>query len=171
VAQNRRNAPRNCAGESTRRSGVTENAEKLAAFERGLAALKDNTVQVSDNDAYVGASVILTFSGGAAVRVDYWRLLKNSLAVVSSFDHQQKYGMPQPVDARRDLRKALDGQQVVEVRLDKQTGDLLFAFSGRAHLQAFNLTGYEVWDAAFPDGNRGYSNFVMTYLYEAAAAR
>ena len=149
---------------------MTESAsEKLAAFERGLSALKDEAVQVTDNDAYDGASVTLTFSGGATLRVDYWRLLKNSLAVVSSFDHQQKYGLPEPIDARQDLRKALGGQQVVEARLDKQTGDLLFAFSGRAHLQAFNLTGYEIWEMGFPDGSGGYSNFVMTYLYEADA--
>jgi hypothetical protein len=148
---------------------VTENAgEKLTAFERGLAGLKDNTVQVTDNDAYEGASVILTFAGGATLRADYWRLLKNSLAVVSSFDHQQKYGLPQPVDARQDLRKVLDGHHVIEARLDKQTGDLLFAFSGRAHFQVFNLTGYEVWETAFPGGGGDYSNFVMTYLYEVA---
>ena len=148
---------------------MTENVgEKLAAFERGLAALKDNTVQVTDNDLHGGASVILAFEGGATIRADYWRLLKNSLAVVSSFDHQQKYSLPQPVDARQDLRKVLDGQQVIEARLDKQTGDLLFAFSGRAHLQVFNLTGYVVWETAFPNGGGDYSNFVMTYLYEVA---
>ncbi len=147
---------------------MTENAaQKLTAFEAGLSGLKDNTVQVTDNDE--GASVILTFAGGATLRAEYWRLLKNSLAVVSSFDHQQKYGLPQPVDARQDLRKALEGRQVVEARLDRQTGDLLFAFSGRAHLQVFNLTGYEIWEMAFPGGAADHSNYVMTYLYEAAA--
>ena len=149
---------------------MTENAgEKLTAFEQGLSALKDATVQVTDNDAYEsGASVILSFSGGGRLRADYWRLLRNGLAVLSCFDHEQKYGLPKPIDARADLRKVLDGQQVVEARLDRQTGDLLFAMSGRAHFQVFNLTGYEIWETTLADGTSDYSNTIMASLYEAA---
>ena len=149
---------------------MTESAEqRLSGFEQGLSGLKGNVLQVVDNDASEGAAVILNFSDGAILRADYWRLLRNSLAVVSSFDHQQKYGLPSPVDARSDLRKALNGQQVLEARLDQQTGDLLFAFSGQAHFQVFNLTGYEVWEMSFPDGSGEYSNHILSYLYQTAA--
>ena len=52
--------------------------------------------------------------------------------------------------------------------LDRQTGDLLFAFSGRAHFQVFNLTGYEIWETTLADGTSDYSNTIMASLYEAA---
>jgi len=148
---------------------VTDAGEKLAAFERGLATLVQSAVLVNGSEAVEGdASVTLTFAGGAELRMDYWRLLRHGLSVLSSFDHQQKYGLPQPVDAHADLEKALQGQEVVEARLDRQTGDLLFAFSGRTHLQVFNLTGYEIWEIMFSDGTRDYSNAVLQRLYEAA---
>ncbi|MGE3149440.1 MAG: hypothetical protein AB7K04_10285 [Pseudorhodoplanes sp.] len=151
---------------------MTEQAQqKLAIFERKLSGLTDHFVQISNNEAYDGASVFLSFSDGSKLRADYWRLLKNNLAVLSSFDHQQQYGLPKPIDARADLSRAINGAHVLTARLDKQTGDLLFAFSGQAHLQVFNLTGYEIWDMAFADRSGEYSNFAMSYLYEAAAAR
>lgn len=144
-----------------------DTVQKLAMFDQGLAALTDNSVQVSDGTPE-DPSVTLLFSGGASLRAEYWRLLRNGLAVLSSFDHNQDYGLGHPVDARADLRKALDGHQVIEARLDKQTGDLLFAFSGRSHLQVFNLTGYQIWEMKFADGFVDWSNFVMSYLYRAA---
>ena len=120
-----------------------------------LSNLKGNSVTVSD----VNGDVQLLFSDGAKLEAHYWRVISGGKEVVSSFDHQQKYGLPTPVDAISKLRTILQEKKVTEARWDHESGDLHFHFSGEVKLQIFAFSGYEVWEISFPDGTGELSNF------------
>jgi len=140
---------------------VTEEASpELSAFARRLSELENCAAEVFEHDASQGASIALKFCDGSALRADYWRLIKDGKARLSSFDHAQKYGLPAPINAVRELAKELHDKLVLKACLDCQTGDLLFDFSGRIHLQVLNFTGYEVWEMSFREGTREFSNYV-----------
>ena len=79
--------------------------------------------------------------------------------MVSSFDHQQRYGLNAPIDAIRELQNTLRDKTVLEAGHDEETGDLLFQFTGDIKLQVFGFSGYEVWEISFSDGTGEYSNY------------
>ena len=85
--------------------------------------------------------------------------MEDGRAGVSSFDHEQKYGLPTPINALSALQKVLQGKVVVNVRLDRPTGGLFFEFMGDIRVQVFNFTGYEIWEMRFADGTGEYSNY------------
>jgi len=130
------------------------------SLQQNLSALAGDTVQVVASQAYPAPSVSFNFSGGAVLRADFWRLIKDGRHRRSSFDHEQKYGLPAPIDAVRDLRNELQDKQILKAGPDEETGDLLFEFADRLKLQVLNFTGYEVWEISFPDGTGEYSNYV-----------
>lgn len=133
----------------------------LNILERSVQALKKEGVQVSATNDYLEqgcAPVKLSFTNAAYVRAFYWRVTKNGKAGISSFDHQQKYGLPTPIDAISELQKELNGESVTDARLERETGDLFFQFTRDLKLQVFNFTAYEVWEIWLPDGVAEYSN-------------
>jgi len=105
------------------------------------------------------ASVQLLFGNGSRLRAEYWRVIENGKAGISSFDHNQQYGLPAPIDAIKQLQEQLQDKTVTDARLDGETGDLLFQFADNVKLQVFNFTGYEIWEISFPDGSGEYSNY------------
>lgn len=105
------------------------------------------------------ASVDLLFSNGSRLRAEYWRAIKEGKAGISSFDHRQKYGLPEPIDAIKELQEQLQDNIVTDALLDRETGDLNFQFRGSIKLQVFNFTGYEIWEISFPDGTGEYSSY------------
>jgi hypothetical protein len=134
----------------------------LESFEHSLFNLKNGSVRVSGGNAYPQAgqaSVELLFADGSKLEANYWRVIKEGKAGISSFDHQQRYGLPAPIDSIMELRKDLQDKTVTEAQLDKETGDLLFQFTENIKLQVLNLTGYEVWTITFPGGTGEYSNY------------
>jgi len=138
----------------------------VANFERSLSELKGETAEVSNSGAYPNpgtASVQLLFSEGTRLRADYWRIVKNDKAGVSSFDHDQKYGLPEPIDSFHQLEQELRGTRVTDALIDARTGDLLFRFEGSVEFCIFNFTGYEVWEIHFSNGTGEYSNFARPY--------
>jgi hypothetical protein len=106
------------------------------------------------------ASIQLLFANGTRLRAEYWRLTVGGKAGISSFDHQQKYGLPTPIDAVKTLRETLQNKSVTNAFLDFKTGDLLFEFAQDVSLQVLNFTSYETWEISFPDGTGEYSNYV-----------
>lgn len=100
----------------------------------------------------------LFFSNGSRLRAEYWRIIKDGKAGRSSFDHRQKYGLPEPIDAVKELREQLQGRTVTDARMEKETGDLNFKFADNIGLQVFNFTAYEIWEFSFSDGAIEYSN-------------
>ena len=74
-----------------------------------------------------------------------WRLIKDGRIVVTSDDHGQQFGLPQPVDAAEEL-SSIVGRTVDEAAISSTTGDLTIIFSGRAQLQLLQMSsGYESW--------------------------
>jgi hypothetical protein len=131
-------------------------------FEQNLAKLKNVKTTIAADDVPDGggmASVVVTFSDGTVLKANYWRLIQNGRAIFSSFDHQHKYGLPAPIDAKIQLSGILNGQICQEVLFDRRTADLTLVFGGTTELQVFNFTGYEMWEIQFPDGTGQYSNY------------
>jgi len=134
----------------------------VKTFDESLANLKTGSVRVSAANYYPepeNASVQLLFTNGSKLRADYWRVMKDGKAGRGSFDHQQQYGLPAPIDAIAELHGQLQDKIVIDAQLDRETGDLLFQFSDNIKFQVFNFTGYEVWEISFPDGTGEYSNY------------
>ncbi len=134
----------------------------VQGFEDSLASLKGAKVRISNPEWYPEpgtAPVELYFSDGSRLRTNYWRIIFDGKISTSSFDHQQKYGLPAPIDAFAQIAEALDGRAVREAKLDTRTGDLVFSFEPNLELQMFNFTGYEDWEMHFPNGTGEYSNY------------
>ena len=134
----------------------------VKSFDESLVGLKNGSVRVSaanDHSEPGMASVRFLFANGSQLRAEYWRITKDGKAGISSFDHEQQYGLPAPIDAIKELQERLREKAVTDARLDRATGDLLFQFADNTMLQIFNFTGYEVWEISFPDGTGEYSNY------------
>ncbi len=134
----------------------------MASLEKALLKLIESSVTVSESGDYPEsgqASVLITFADGTKVQASYWRIIKNGKHLLSSFDHQQIYGLPVRIDAKEELRKELQEKRVVEAHLDTETGDLIFIFTCDLKLTVFNFSGYEIWQIHFPNGAVDYSNY------------
>jgi hypothetical protein len=134
------------------------------SFERSLAGLRSTGISVAADDipdAEGTAAVILKFSDGTVLKANYWRLIQNGRALLSSFDHQKKYGLPAPIDAKEKISALLEGKICLNVHFDSETADLILAFGETTKLQVFNFTGFEIWEIRFPDGTGEYSNYVL----------
>lgn len=134
----------------------------LKNFDKSLLNLKNSSVHVSATNEFSDpgmAWIQLRFSDASKLRASYWRVTKVGKAGLSSFDHQQQYGLPAPIDAIKGLQELLEDKIVIDVHLDRETGDLLFQFADNIKLQVFNFTGYEVWEISFATGGGEYSNY------------
>lgn len=98
-----------------------------------------------------------TFASGVWIQVEcLWRLLDASHIILTSEDHQQKFGLPVPVDAISEATRILAEQRVVEFSVRQETLDVLFRFSGGHRLEILpTSSGYEGWDLC-----AGHSHFV-----------
>jgi hypothetical protein len=105
----------------------------------------------------VGTSI--EFTGGTTLQAQFWRLTKGGRPLASIFDHRQRYGQPEPIDAFRLMRDELVGKEVSDAVMDKTTGDLRFRFESGGDLEVFNFTAFEIWMVTFPDGTMELSNF------------
>lgn len=132
--------------------------ENLEVSLRRLRGMSVQRVDAQDVSETAGAVVQLRFSDGSRLSSQYWRVVRDQRAGTSSFDHQQRYGLPAPINAIECLAEQLLHRVVTEARLDRRTGDLVLLFDD-LELQVFNFTGYEVWEVTFPDGTGEYSPY------------
>jgi hypothetical protein len=131
------------------------------SLQDALTTLPKSTVVVSNGNGFpeLGqASISVFFGDGTRLDAEYWRLIENGSASYSSFDHQQRYGLPEAIDAIEELRKRMLGKTLTAALHDLETGDLVFEFSRSSKLQILNLTGYEIWQISFANGSVEYSN-------------
>jgi hypothetical protein len=83
-----------------------------------------------------------------------WRLLRDGTIVRTSEDHEQRFGLPAPVDAISDAKGHLLGNSVLTAEIQDVTGDLLVTFSGGVFLQILQLSsGYESWHLTSQGGD------------------
>jgi len=132
----------------------------LQGFENSLALLRNTTARISNPERFPEpgiAPVELQFSDGSRLRTDYWRMICAGKAHTSSFDHQQQYGLPTPIDALARIAETLNGKTLEDAKWDPRTGDLMLSFRPDLELQVFNFTGYEDWEIHFSNGTGEYS--------------
>lgn len=132
--------------------------------EENAFSIKNGPITFRTDDSLNGfgqAAIEIEFSDEAVLRAYYWRLICDSKATLSSFDHQQKYGLASPIDAIEQLKSALNNNFLESIKLDRETGDLLLLFKEKKKLQVFNFSGYEVWSIYFPEGAQEFSNYIL----------
>jgi hypothetical protein len=75
-----------------------------------------------------------------------WRLIDQNRIVVSSADHDQKFGLPVAVDAAQEVMSRVARRTVESAVVAADSGDLTVQFAGRICLQLLQLSsGYESW--------------------------
>jgi hypothetical protein len=136
--------------------------DMLVSLQNSLNKLVGSAITVAPGNGFPeagSASTLLRFQNETWLQAEYWRLIENGRHRLSTFDHQQQYGLPSPIDAIHELREKLAGKIVQAARHDQTTGDLLFDLTNETKLQILNFTGYEIWEIRFPDGTGEYSNY------------
>jgi hypothetical protein len=92
-----------------------------------------------------------TFSTGAFIMVEcVWRVVGPSILLTSE-DHQQKFGLPAPLDAVARASELLVGDTVTEFVLREDSLDLFLTFSRNRRLDILPTSaGYEAWQIISP---------------------
>jgi hypothetical protein len=96
---------------------------------------------------HLGFDWQFTFDNDARLVVAcLWRLLEDGRIRVTSSDQGQKYGLPAPIEAAREVNTLIAGAQVESIVLRPYTLDLMLKFSATHTLQIIpNSSGYEAW--------------------------
>ena len=97
-----------------------------------------------------------TFSLGKdrSLSVDcLWRLVAAQGTAVTSEDHNQRFGLPAPVDAASECLNLIAMSPISSVRLEELTADLTLALGGELSLEIVTTSsGYENWQVHDPNG-------------------
>jgi hypothetical protein len=81
-----------------------------------------------------------------------WRIVKKGRIALGNSDDGQQFGLPSPVDAKREAL-ALLGDRVVRVTIRENTADLIVELADATYLEAFNSSsGYEGWECSSKTG-------------------
>lgn len=87
------------------------------------------------------------FSGDISVATEEsWRLILENRIFVTSEDHDQLFGLSEPVDAVSRVLSSIADRTVSAAVVSASTGDLTIEFSGQVKLQFLQMSGgYESW--------------------------
>ena len=118
-----------------------------------LSWLCDRSLESVDADPH---SWVFRFSGGATLCAECpWRIIAEGGVALGSADHEQKFGLPEPMNASREAMELLGTQQVSAGQIHPDTCDIILEFSGGARLELFNgSSGYEGWTLRSPEGRQ-----------------
>jgi|SRR5579862_1259369 len=94
------------------------------------------------------------FSGGGSIATESpWRLITNDRIKVTSEDHDQLFGLKEPVDATALALAATAGKKVLAYRVTEQSSDLIVTLEDSVRIEFLNLSGgYESWRTWHPSG-------------------
>ena len=97
---------------------------------------------------------LFQFATGGVISVEcHWRILDQGHIAVSDEDHQQQFGLPEPIDAAEVASGLLSPQSVTAVEVREGTADLLISFTQDKQLQIMPFSsGYESWQIQDPFG-------------------
>jgi hypothetical protein len=91
---------------------------------------------------------------GAISVYSTWRLVADGRIKVSSADHNQRFGLPHPVDAREKALQLIASSAIVSASVNKDTADLTIIFANTAQLHILQTSsGYEAWQVNDRAGN------------------
>lgn len=99
-------------------------------------------------------SWFFTFSEDGSIATESpWRLITNEGVRVTSEDHDQLFGLKEPVDATVRVLAATTGKKVLAYRVAERSSDLIVTFENGVHIEFLNLScGYEAWRTSHPSG-------------------
>jgi len=123
--------------------------------------VKSVEFEAPPTDSIYAIGTLILLSDGTRLSCQFWRLIKSAKPVVSIFDHRQKYGLPNQIDAISALQEGLEHKSVLGAYMNEETGDLRFTFSDEFVLEVFNFTGFEIWHLTFSDGTGELSNYAI----------
>ena len=79
---------------------------------------------------------VFVFGDGASLATEPpWRLIEQGRIVASSEDHDQRFGLPAPVDAVREVLSRVGSLMVEAASVASDSGDLTVRFAGGTYLQ------------------------------------
>jgi hypothetical protein len=86
--------------------------------------------------------------GGFIATETFWRLVDSERLVIASGDHDQLFGLKEPVDAVRRVMATIGTNKIVGYLCSEVCSDLILSFEGNKQLHFFNTSaGYESWRA------------------------
>jgi uncharacterized protein DUF6188 len=81
-----------------------------------------------------------------------WRIVTAAGIALGNADHEQRFGLPKPVDATEEAQRMLNAK-TVKLAVRANTADLLIEFENGSCLEVFNSSsGYEGWECSDKDG-------------------
>lgn len=87
-----------------------------------------------------------------------WRVVEPDRVVLTSEDHNQKFGLPAPVDAAAKCTELLAVRRIAAVVLRVAAADLVIEFSGDLRLEVIsNSIGYDNWRVRDPSGTEYFA--------------
>jgi hypothetical protein len=121
--------------------------QKLNPSEMMLESLRG--LSVTSVEHYAADSWRINFEAAGFNIQCPWRIVNNDGVVLGGSDHDQKFGLPQPVDVTVAALRLLREKTVESVRIDEKTADLCIIFTGDIRVDVFNdSSGYEGWTFA-----------------------
>lgn len=85
----------------------------------------------------------------------FWRLLINNKITWVSFDNEQQFGLPEPIDLVEKLRQELAGKRLIKIEVIKETYDLTLTLTEGFKIDIYiTSSGYESYD--FSINNKRY---------------
>ena len=95
---------------------------------------------------------VFQFATGGVISVEcHWRILDQGHIAVSNDDHEQQFGLPEPIDAAEVASELLRPISVTDVEVREGTADLLISFTENKQLQIIPFSsGYESWQLRDP---------------------
>ena len=84
-----------------------------------------------------------------------WRLLVNNAVALGAEDHEQRFGLPEPLDGVKESERILSSSFVATIEVREGCGDLGITFENGVRLESFNdSSGYEGWICSGRNGAR-----------------
>lgn len=80
-----------------------------------------------------------------------WRIVAGGRLVLTSQDHEQQFGLPNPRDVYAVAESLLKGRCALALRVREETADLRVDFDGNFLLEVLaDSSGYEPWQFTAP---------------------
>ena len=114
-------------------------------------SLFDNVIFDKDTDSwtfYFSDNVYVSAHG-------FWRLVTNNKITWVSFDNEQQFGLPKPINLIEELKQVLAEKRLTKIEVLKNTFDLTLTLTDGLKIEIYIASsGYESYDFSF--NNKSY---------------